>query len=109
MAAIVNAMAADRTADCARNPDVKTMPQSLVLIANDNIRRRGRSTLSMREDKKRVLRCNAWRGRRNVTDAAITLRQQRLLAAGYIVAAVLAALKRRSRRKAELFKFMSVR
>jgi hypothetical protein len=55
-----------------------------------------------------VLRCNASRGRRNVTDAAIALKQQQFLAAGYIVAAVLAALKRRSWRKAELFKFMSV-
>jgi hypothetical protein len=40
MAAIINASAADRAADCARNPDIKTMPQSLQLIANDGIRRR---------------------------------------------------------------------
>jgi hypothetical protein len=46
-----------------------------------------------------VLRCNASLGRRNVTDAAIALTEQQLLAAGHIVAAVFAALKRRSLRE----------
>jgi hypothetical protein len=54
---------------------------------------------SCEQDKKTLLRCNASRGRRNVTDAAIALTALRLSAAGYNVAAVLAALKRRSWRE----------
>jgi hypothetical protein len=65
----------------------KRWPQVCV-SANNSIRQaRDIRAVDEGQDKNTVLRCNASRGRRNVTHAAIALNPQRVSSGGYIVAA----------------------